>query len=159
MRTKRLRCLLGRIPATALFCVLLTTTLAAAVVRANDEASHAFASKCASCHGADGQGVQGEYEKPLAGATTLDDLVKIVEETMPEEAPEECVGEEARAIAEYMFGRFYRESQPPRSELVRLTVPQYRNAVADVLAKFAPQPSPKKTPTQQAGLEGQYFQS
>jgi hypothetical protein len=85
---------------------------------------------------------------------------------MPAENPEECVGEEARAVATYMYHEFYslpaRHRQGlgpmPRVELARLTVPQYQNAVADLVASFTP-PPPEAGSADQPGLRAEYFQS
>ncbi len=122
---------------------------------ADDDALKIYANKCARCHGENGQGVADGYEKPLAGRTSLDELVELIVTTMPEEDPEQCAGEEARKVAEFIYEKFYVPSKASTAgfELTRLTVPQYRNAVADVLATFAPteayeEPDPRRRPTQ-----------
>ena len=82
---------------------------------------------------------------------------------MPEEEPETCVGEEARQVAEYIYHEFYsRNAQrrkglvaSPRIELTRLTVPQYKNAVADLIGYFTPQDDSPAEP----GLSAEYYQS
>ena len=105
-------------------------------ILAADEAGEiVFKQKCAQCHGSHGQGAAGGYEKPLRGEQTVVELTHLIEETMPEDNPEECVGDEARQVAEYIRKHFF--SQTPRLELARLTVDQHRNAIADVIGRFA----------------------
>lgn len=109
----------------------------------------AYAKKCASCHGPEGQGVAGSYEVALAGSRSVNELARLIERTMPEGNPDDCVGEEARAVARYIHDEFYSPAARVRKgwdpvqqvELMRLTVPQYRNAVADVIGFFAPSPA------------------
>ena len=108
-----------------------------------------YADGCVSCHGADGQGVAGEYEVPLAGMRSVSELTRLIERTMPDGQPEECVGDEARQVAEYIYNEFYSPAARQlkgldpvvQVELMRLTVPQYRNAVADLIGYFTPSPS------------------
>lgn len=140
-------------------------------ILAADEAGEiVFKQKCAQCHGSHGQGAAGGYENPLRGEQTVVELTHLIEETMPEDNPEECVGDEARQVAEYIRKHFF--SQTPRLELARLTVDQHRNAIADVIGRFAlsqlprapgvsgggqSQPRPQE-PTL-PGLRGEYYQS
>jgi hypothetical protein len=79
---------------------------------------------------------------------------------MPKDDPGTCVGEDARKVAAYIYEAFYSKAaqarnKPPRIELSRLTVGQYRNAVADLVGSF-------RTPArldEQRGLRGEYFKS
>jgi len=100
-----------------------------------------FEEQCASCHGADGQGVKGEYDYPLEGDQTLDQLAELIDETMPEEDPDACVDDDARKVGQYVFDRFYlperKATESPRIRLSRLTENQYRNSVADLLSQFS----------------------
>ncbi len=96
---------------------------------------------CLECHGAKGEGVKGKADEPLVGNRSLDSLAKRIERTMPEDEPDLCVGEEARAVAAYIYEAFYSEAAraretPARIELSRLTVPQYRQSVADLVLSF-----------------------
>jgi hypothetical protein len=108
-----------------------------------------YEQKCASCHGADGQGVAGVYETALAGTRSVEELAGLIERTMPEDDPDDCVGAEAAAMAQYIYDAFYSAEArqrlgleaPLRLELMRLTVPQFRNSVADLLAHFTPGPA------------------
>ena len=115
--------------------------------------------KCASCHGADGEGTP-EYRHPLAGDRSPGQLATLIARTMPEDDPGTCVGEDAEQVAAYIHGAFYSpaakaRNQPARIDLSRLTVSQYRNAVADLLGSFRPD-----APRDDAkGLRGQYFKS
>ena len=78
---------------------------------------------------------------------------------MPEDAPGECVGEDADKVAAYIYESFYSKTaqarnkfQPPRIELSRLTVRQYKNAIADLLGSFQ---APGSWDDQR-GLKGDY---
>lgn len=138
-----------------------------------------FKQRCASCHGIEGQGVPEKYDEPLHGDRSIASLSRLIERTMPEGEPETCVGDEARQVANYIYHEFYspqaRQKKglvaAPRFELARMTVPQYRNAVADLLARFTPAPRNRLNPpepdgTQESpdtavlpGWHAEYFQS
>jgi hypothetical protein len=97
-----------------------------------------YVSLCAECHGREGEGVAGKYAAPLGGNRSYDRLLRIIETGMPEDDPELCVGEEAEAVARYVFEAYYSASRAEpvaeaRVELVRLTNRQYTHAVADLL--------------------------
>ncbi len=114
-----------------------------------DPALAIYSRACARCHGSDGQGVTGTYDEPLAGMRSIDELARVIDNTMPEDHPEECVGDEAQQVAEYIYNEFYspvarqRKGLDPvlQVELMRLTVPQYRNAIADLVGYFTPSPA------------------
>ena len=130
-----------------------------------DRGAELYQAHCTSCHGADGQGATDGYEEPLFGDETVASLARIIEQTMPEDDPEKCVCEEAKEVARYIFDEFYslaaRQRKgyvaKPRIELSRLTVAQHRNAIADLLGQFTPQPEQESAA--EPGLVGQYFQS
>ena len=91
--------------------------------------------QCASCHGAVGEGTDDHYPRPLVGERSVAGLSRLIAKTMPEDAPGECVGEDADKVAAYIYDSFYSKGaqarnkfQAPRIELSRLTVRQYRNA-------------------------------
>jgi cytochrome c553 len=115
---------------------------------------------CTKCHGAAGEGTKDNYPRSLAGNRSLAQLARLIAKTMPEDDPGKCVGEDAEKVAAYIYESFYsKEAQarnkPPRIELARLTVRQYRNAVADVIGSF-------RTPgrwDEQRGLRGEYFKA
>lgn len=113
---------------------------------------------CASCHGERGEGVEGAYDEPLVGDRAVTELADVIAETMPEDDPDACVGEEAALVAAYMHDAFYSpmaqmRNAPPRFELSRLTTPQYRNSVADLIAEF----TGRGQWSEQRGLEADYF--
>jgi hypothetical protein len=92
------------------------------------------------------------------GDRSLAELAEIIDKTMPEDAPEKCNGEEAKAVAAYIYEAFYSPAaqariKPPRIELSRLTVRQYQNAVTDLVGSFreAGQWNDER------GLRGEYF--
>lgn len=96
---------------------------------------------CLDCHGDRGQGVKGEYEEPLIGERTLEALARKIDRTMPEEDPDLCTGDDARQVAAYIYDAFYSPQaqariNPPAKDLTRLTIPQYRTSVMDLVGRF-----------------------
>jgi cytochrome c553 len=147
----------------------IASTLAAAIVAAalgpaaaslqERTGEQIYRTLCVSCHGPEGEGTP-DYPDPLTGRRSLENLVRYIDKNMPEGAPEKCVGEDARKVAEYIYGAFYsREAQArrrqPKIELARLTVGQYRNALADLLAL----PTSSGPWDERRGLRAEYFNS
>jgi hypothetical protein len=115
---------------------------------------------CASCHGASGQGDNDHYPQPLTGDRSVRELADYIDKSMPEKSPEKCVGDDARRVAEYIHGAFYSpiaqaRIKPPRIELSRLTVRQYRNSVTDLLGSFRT----IEPWTTERGLRAEYFKT
>jgi len=122
------------------------------------EGARIYQRKCARCHGPSGEGTE-QYARVLVGDRGVASLTKLIAKTMPEDAPGECVGAEAAAVAQYIHAAFYsreaqarRKDQAPRIELARLTVRQYRESVLDLIGSF--RESLKQEPGQ--GLRGAY---
>src|SRR4051812_38587462 len=118
-----------------------------------------YRKQCASCHGSNGEGAKA-FPRPLAGDKPLPALTKLIAKTMPEDDPGTLSAPEADAVSKFVFDTFYsKEAQArnpaPRIELSRLTVRQYRNAVADLIATFRG-PAPKDA---RHGLHAEYFDS
>src|SRR5262249_30275110 len=128
----------------------------------NPPGRQVFREHCAKCHGRNGEGVNGKYDGPLQGDRTLDKLTRYIERNMPDDAPGTCKGQEAAAVAKYIYGTFYsaearlRNTKPPRVELARLTNQQYLNSVADLLKEFSGRDGPL---SQEHGLRAAYFNS
>jgi cytochrome c553 len=132
--------------------VLSSTTLAA------PDGQQIYKTLCANCHGKEGEGVKDEYAHPLLGDRSLDNLTKYIDKRMPEDDPKKCAGEDAAAVAKYIFDAFYSPAaqarrNPQRIELAHLTTGQYRNAVADLLATFGEQIKPDP----QRGLRAEFY--
>ena len=118
-----------------------------------------YYARCVRCHGENGTGTN-DVPAPIFGDRPTSDLADLVSRTMPEGSPEDCTGDDARAVAEWMQQEFYSpEAQarlnPPRIELSRLTVSQYRNAIADLGTSFRW----KVQPGNDRGLKAEYFAS
>lgn len=118
-----------------------------------------YEEKCIQCHGQDGSGTP-DAPAPIFGDRPTSDLAELISRTMPEGSPEDCIGDDARSVAAWMQSAFYSpEAQarlhPPRIELSRLTVSQYRNAIADLGTSFRW----FSTPGAQRGLKAEYFSS
>ena len=64
----------------------------------HERGAEIYRMQCAQCHGANGEGVDGEYDKPLYGDRSVDRLANLIERTMPEDEPELCVGDDAAAV-------------------------------------------------------------
>ena len=141
----------------ALGAMLLLAAAAAAEERTGQQI---YKDLCAACHGAKGEGVDEHYPHPLVGDRSLKELTQYIEESMPEDDPTKCVGEDAAKVAAYVFETYYSplaqaRNKPARIELSRLTVRQYQNSVADLVGTFR---SAGKW-GQERGLKGEYFKS
>ena len=118
-----------------------------------------YRDRCASCHGAKGEGVAEEFPRALEGDRTVPQLARLIARTMPSDDPGTCVGPDADAVATYIYGAFYskesrsRREPAARIELTRLTVRQYRNSVADLIETFRGGPGRWGD---RRGLEGDY---
>jgi hypothetical protein len=135
---------------------------AAAPVWAADDTTKSgeqlYKQTCARCHGADGEGTKKKFPHPLAGDKTLDQLTAYIAKSMPEDDPGSVTGDDAKKVAGFVFEKFYSTTArvrnlPARVELSRLTVRQYRNAIADLIETFR---SPGKWGDER-GLHGEYF--
>ncbi len=147
-----------RIPVSAVLCALAVALAGGRAVRADAPPGAAiYRQKCARCHGESGEGTKG-YDRPLEGNRTTAQLARYIARSMPEDAPGTCKGPEAEQVAAYVFDAFYSPAararkKLPRLELARLTVDQYRNAVADLVTPPRPAPATKE----EQGLRGSYF--
>lgn len=115
---------------------------------------------CAECHGANGEGTADNHPSPLFGDRSTIELAEVIETTMPEGEAKLCTGKDAQAVAAWMQTAFYSpEAQarlnPPKKKLSRLTVLQYRNAVADLAESFTWSVEPNEL----QGLTGRYYKS
>lgn len=140
--------------------LLLMVSSATAIADEPNAGEVVYQAKCASCHGAKGEGTHENYPSALAGDRSVGELTEYVAKTMPEDKPGTCVGEEARLVSQYIYDAFYSptaqaRNKPARIELSRLTVRQYRNAVADLIGYFR-----GGVPVDdRQGLTAQYFKS
>jgi hypothetical protein len=105
-----------------------------------------------------GEGVKDQYAHPLIGEWSVGQLARYIAKSMPEDDPGTCVGEEADQVAKYIYDAFYSKTarernKPPRVELSRLTVRQYRQAVADLIGSFRGQ----GVWDDKRGLNAEYF--
>ncbi|HEV3081896.1 MAG TPA: DUF1592 domain-containing protein [Gemmataceae bacterium] len=119
-----------------------------------------YRQRCAVCHGQKGEGTEENYPQPLAGKKSVAQLARFIARTMPKDSPDKCKGPDADKVAAYIYEAFYSKGarerdSAPRLELARLTVRQYRNAVADLVGSFR---SPGRWENQH-GLHGEYFKS
>jgi hypothetical protein len=120
-----------------------------------------YANSCARCHGNDGAGepTLEDGPDPLAGDLSVAQLADVIAETMPEDDPGTLTRAQAQAVAAYVHDAFYSSiararNAPPRIELARLTVGQYRRTIADLIGSFGDSP----WWSDQRGLSGDYFQ-
>lgn len=115
-----------------------------------------FAARCAPCHGASGEGSES-YRKELGGTRTAAELAKYVEASMPPSG-KKCTAPEATQVAGFLYEKFYsplarERRKPPRAALSRLTVRQWRSAVADLLGGENGAPG---VPAER-GINGEYY--
>lgn len=60
-----------------------------------------YEERCIRCHGPNGTGTK-EVPAPIFGDRPTSDLADVISRTMPEDAVGDCVGDDARAVAEWM---------------------------------------------------------
>lgn len=129
-------------------------------VRAEDGAS-IYKRTCARCHGASGEGNADEYDKPLVGDRSVEQLAKLIGKTMPADDPGALSESASRSVASYIHEAFYSplaqaRNQPARIALSRLTVRQYRNVLTDLIGTFR---APAPAWGEERGLRGAYYAS
>src|SRR5262245_19620015 len=112
---------------------------------------------CAHCHGPHGEGTK-RHNKPLEGDRSVAQLAELVRQTMPQNDVGLLSSSDAQAVAAYIYDAFYsplarERNRPARIDLARLTIRQYRNAVADLVGSFRSQPQRGD----QHGLKAEYF--
>jgi hypothetical protein len=123
-----------------------------------------YKSLCISCHGPNGVGTK-KHNEPLAGDRSVQELTDLITRTMPEDDPKKCVGDDARLVSQYIHEAFYSpiaqaRIQPARLELSRLTVRQYQQSLADLMAEFRGSPSLTFSSLgTERGLKGSYYKT
>ena len=89
---------------------------------------------CAGCHGADGSAAGSP---PLTGAMPLDELVGIIEQTMPFGSPDDCAADCAADIASYIQATFVNQDEiasPSNPKILhRLNRSEFNNTIRDLL--------------------------
>jgi hypothetical protein len=148
---------------TALGCAgwLACLSLSPSPLAADDHPGLAiYREHCGRCHGDAGAGTP-DVPDPLVGDRSVNQLAAYIDETMPEDDPSAVAADEARQVAEYIHGAFYSavardRNRPARVELSRLTVRQYQNTAADLIASFR-----NRGPgiDDRRGLRAEYFQT
>lgn len=154
--------------------VLVATAAAVAVVSCTvaptatvAPGAHIYRQKCADCHGARGEGVDGKYKEELSGNWALPKLARYIAKNMPDDHPGTLSAGEADAVSAYVFDAFYSpaaqaRNHPARIEIAHLTNRQYAVTVADLLRQFGP--AATETPAMPAtenprGLNATYYSS
>ena len=142
--------------------VLLISPSHAGAAEKHPTGREIFRQECAKCHGRKGEGVKGKYDGPLQGERSLEKLARYIERNMPDDNPGKIVGQDAAAVARYIYDTFYspevrlRSNKPPRVELVRLTNLQYLNSVADLIKDFTGKDAALN---EERGLQASYYNS
>ena len=100
-----------------------------------------YSEKCASCHGAKGEGSADGLARALAGDKTVAQLTKLIVKTMPEDDPGTLSKDDAELVTRYLYDAFYSpvaqaRNRVARIELSRLTVRQLQNTLADLVGSF-----------------------
>jgi cytochrome c553 len=141
---------------------VLIASVAAGSACAEDrmhEGEAIYLTKCMQCHGKNGAGTS-EYDSRLEGDLSIAELATLIHETMPADDPGTVSSDQAEAVATYVHDTFYSavaraRNQSVRVELARLTVDQYRRALADLICGFPPAPNWEGG----QGLSGEYYSS
>ncbi|MCA9139310.1 MAG: DUF1588 domain-containing protein [Planctomycetales bacterium] len=163
-----------RIGCCGIVCVLLSTGCQVSAEPPTDElpasgesgagemrrGQKIYTDQCLSCHGEGGRGGTEGYADPLLGDATVSDLASLIADTMPEEDPEQCVGDDAKAVARFIHETFYseaaqRRNRPAQRDLSRLTGTQIQQSLADLYQHFFG-PSYR---VKERGLSASYFDS
>jgi cytochrome c553 len=159
-RTPLPRCLY-RIAGAVALCLATPAALRAGGADAAKDRNgeQVYRQMCASCHGPNGEGTVEEYPRALTGDRSVAQLSKLIAKTMPADEPGTCTGPDAEKVAAYIHEAFYsrtaqERNKPARIELSRLTVRQYRNAVADLIGSFR-KPAPPWG--ERHGLQAEYY--
>ena len=131
---------------------------------ANSRGRAVYLKQCASCHGESGQGVQGEYNDALYGDWSLGKIRRYVEKNMPEDDPDECIGEDAEKVSQYIYEKFYSEeakfrNAPKRIGLARLTNRQYRESTSDLFQGLFQIKKGTEEADHSNGLNASYYDS
>lgn len=142
---------------TLLICGMLLSS-ADAADKKTVTGAQIYQKLCIECHAKNGQGVT-EKANPFQGQKSLAELTMLIEETMPEEDPELCEGEDAKQVAQYVFDRFFSpdeqdQSQASRIQLSHMTVRQYLYTTADLMSHFL---GNARVTNKENGLRAEYF--
>jgi mono/diheme cytochrome c family protein len=118
-----------------------------------------YKQECAACHGPKGEGTKA-HRKTLAGTQSVGQLATFIAKSMPPGPGKKLPKADAQKVAGYIHGAFYsplaqERNRPARIELSRLTVRQYRNAVADLVGSFR---APVRL-DERRGLRAEYFKT
>ena len=152
-------------PPCAIILVTMLGTAAGCASLLAAAGKEIYTRHCTECHGDQGQGVPDLAPDPLHGSRSLESLTRYIDRRMPEEEPELVSGEDAAAVAHYIYHAFYspaaRAGHPANERaFLRLTARQYRESIADLIGSFHPgapsQPPPHQAPP---GLSARYFSS
>ncbi len=148
-----------RTPVPIPLCLIALVAFAGFARAQEQTGAQIYKEMCARCHGAKGEGTK-KYEQPLTGDKSVARLAVVIDRTMPEDDPDKLDAAGSKKVAEYIYDAFYSpvaqaRLNPPRVELARLTVQQYRNAVADLVGSFR---APPKLDDKR-GLHAEYFNS
>ena len=119
-----------------------------------------YSQQCQICHGKNGIGGTDGYTDPLTGDASINELTELISDTMPEEDPDLCVADDAKAVATYIHETFYSEAaqlrnRPAQQHFSRLTGTQLRQSLADLYQHFHSTPWLEKS----GGLSGKYYDS
>jgi len=126
---------------------------------ANHPGKAIYQKKCVECHADNGEGALDVDVDPLTGNRSIDALAGRIERTMPEDNEDDCVGEEAKLAAEYIYHAFYSPRAQNRGKTIvpdvtHLTEAQILNSVTDLIGGFRKgNTSPE---IERPGLKGHY---
>jgi Protein of unknown function (DUF1592)/Protein of unknown function (DUF1588)/PA14 domain/Cytochrome C oxidase, cbb3-type, subunit III len=139
--------------------VVSLVALAAPARAVEPSGEQIYKEMCARCHGPKGEGTK-KYAHPLTGDWSVGRLAAVIDRTMPEEDPDKLDAAGSKRVAEFIYDAFYSplaqaRLNPPRVELARLTVKQYRNTIADLIGDFRP----AARIDEKRGLHAEYFNS
>lgn len=121
-----------------IFCAHSAVTSAIADDARRARGATLFAENCAYCHGEKGEGVSDIYAQPLTGDRSIKELSHYLHTSMPDGSPEDVEGDDAAAVAEFIYDAFYSpvaqvRIAPPKVLFSRLTARQMQQSIPDAI--------------------------
>ena len=153
---------LSRVSLLALLILVFGAESARAIDLENHPGKAIYQNLCLECHGETGEGAEDVDADPLMGDRSLDSLAGRIERTMPEDNEDDCVGSDAKAVAEYIYHAFYSPAAQAKlnevkADVTRLTRSQYLNSLSDIMGYFRNTYHPPEI--EKFGLDATYYAS
>lgn len=122
----------------AIFLASTSFSIASADDALKARGAELFADNCAHCHGDKGEGISDIYAQPLTGDRSIKELSHYLHTSMPDGSPEDVEGDDAKAVAAFIYDAFYSpvaqvRVAPPQVLFSRLTARQIVRSIPDAI--------------------------